>query len=126
MQKTITRWPPAPAPPWMQTPLVEDGPSSYDSWDGIWLMTAGIGIVLLMVMIWKYRERLKDRDRSRLAELQLRNRIKIRIGEEALWLSSKEIGERMGRLAMGKLVEADEKILKELESFEEQRFSGQN
>jgi hypothetical protein len=89
--------PPAPAPPWENTPLNPILPEP----DTGWLLYVLIFIILLSAIaisykFWKIRFNRTD---LKSQELKLRNQIQEYLGPETGWLSADEIGKRFQEIS---------------------------
>lgn len=89
--------PPAPAPPWENTPLNPILPEP----DTGWLLYVLIFITLLSAIaisykFWKIRFNRTD---LKAQELKLRNQIQEYLGPETGWLSADEIGKRFQEIS---------------------------
>lgn len=94
-------WPPAPPPPWMNHPLrmAAEGRSSKATamvFIAFSLLLLGLSILIYWKKSWKIRSRMVQRRR----ELKIRRRLIPLIGDDAQWLSAREIQHRFTELQM--------------------------
>jgi hypothetical protein len=89
--------PPAPAPPWENTPLNPILPEP----DTGWLLYVLIFIILLsaIAILYKFWKIRFNRTNLKAQELKLRNQILEYLGAETGWLSADEIGKRFQEIS---------------------------
>jgi hypothetical protein len=89
--------PPAPAPPWENTPLNPILPEP----DTGWLLYVLIFIILLsaIAILYKFWKIRFNRTNLKAQELKLRNQIQEYLGAETGWLSADEIGKRFQEIS---------------------------
>ena len=89
--------PPAPAPPWENTPLNPILPEP----DTGWLLYVLIFIILLsaIAILYKFWKIRFNRTNLKAQELKLRNQIQEYLGPETGWLSADEIGKRFQEIS---------------------------
>lgn len=89
--------PPAPAPPWENTPLNPILPEP----DSGWLLYVLIFIALLsgIAISYKFWKIRSNKTNLKAQELKLRHQIAKYLGPEAQWLSADEIGKRFQEIS---------------------------
>lgn len=114
----IIHKPPAPAPPWVNTPLMTESP---DTATGLYFYPLiFITIMAGITIFYKFWRTGSDKTKLKVQEQKLRHQIGEYLGPEAQWLSADEIGKRFQTIS--KKPENHLGMISELDKIERLRF----